>query len=75
MQGTAGEARTNSKQYFPICRCTSVDQPAKSYLHQLFVDTRCSLEELPEVMNDKDEWQGKDGQETPSCQCELIMIL
>ena len=35
---------------------TSVSQPAKTYLPQLCADKRCSLENLPEVMEDRNEW-------------------
>ena len=32
-------------------------QPAQTYTHQLCEDTRCSPEELPEAMNDREKWQ------------------
>ena len=35
----------------------NVGQPAKTYIHQLCVDTRYSLEDLPGTMNDRDGWQ------------------
>ena len=34
----------------------SVDQPARTYLHQLYVDTGYSLENLLEAMDDRDGW-------------------
>ena len=34
----------------------SVNRSARSYLEQLCTDTICSLEDLPEAMNDREEW-------------------
>ena len=31
-------------------------RPARSYILQLCEDTRCSPEDLPEAMNDREEW-------------------
>ena len=31
----------------------SVGRPARTYLHLLYVDTGCSLEDLPGVMDDR----------------------
>ena len=36
--------------------CTSVGQPARTYLHQLCVDPGCSLENL-RAMDDRDGWR------------------
>ena len=30
--------------------------PARTYIHQLCEDTRCSPEDLPEAMNDREKW-------------------
>ena len=35
----------------------SVDQPAKTCIHQLYVNTGCSQEDLPGIMDDRDRWQ------------------
>ena len=35
----------------------SVGQPARTYLQQLCKDTVCSVEGLPEAMDDRDEWR------------------
>ena len=35
----------------------SVDRPIKSYLQQLCMDIGCSLEDLLETMDDRDEWR------------------
>ena len=32
-------------------------QPARTYIQQLFVDTGCSPEDLPEAMNDREGWR------------------
>ena len=31
--------------------------PARTYIQQLYADTRCSLEELPEAMDDGEGWR------------------
>ena len=36
---------------------TSVGQPVKTYLNQLCVDTGCSLDDLPGVIDDRNQWQ------------------
>ena len=35
---------------------TKAGRPARTYIQQLFVDTGCSLEDLPKAMNDREEW-------------------
>ena len=32
-------------------------RPVRTYIQQLCVDTGCSLEDLPEVMNDREKWR------------------
>ena len=32
-------------------------RPARTYIHQLCEDTRCSPEDLPEAMNDREQWR------------------
>ena len=32
-------------------------RPARTYIQQLFEDTRCSPEDLPEAMNDREKWR------------------
>ena len=34
-------------------------RPARTYIQQLCEDTRCSPEDLPEVMNDREKWRGR----------------
>ena len=36
---------------------TNANQLITNYMHQLFADTRFSLEDLSGVMNDKDSWK------------------
>ena len=40
-------------------RHASVGRP-RTYLQQLCTDTGCSLEDLPEVIEDRDEWQERE---------------
>ena len=39
---------------------TSVGWPAKTYIHQLCVDSRCRLEDLPRAMTDRDWWRDRE---------------
>ena len=41
----------------PSHKRTSVGRPTRTYLQQLCTDIACSLEDLPEVMDDRDKWQ------------------
>ena len=34
-----------------------VGRPARTYIHQLWEDTECSPEDLPEAMNDREMWR------------------
>ena len=36
---------------------TKAGRPALKYIQQLCEDTECSSEDLPEAMNDREEWQ------------------
>ena len=36
---------------------TKTRQPARTYIQHLCADTGCSLEDLPEVMNNREGWQ------------------
>ena len=38
---------------------TKAGRPARTYIQQLCEDTGCSPEDLPEVMNDREEWRGR----------------
>ena len=40
----------------------SVGQPARTYIQQLCTDTGCSLENLPEAMNDRDKWCARESE-------------
>ena len=44
-------------QWTPSHRRASVGWPARPYLQQLCIDTGCSLEDLPEAMDDRDRWR------------------
>ena len=41
----------------PSHGCSSVGWPARTYLHQLCVDTGFSLKDLPRAMDDRDGWR------------------
>ena len=43
-------------QWIPSHRHASVGRP-RTYIQQLCTNTGCSLEELPEAMDDRDEWR------------------
>ena len=47
-------------QWTTTHRHTSIGQPAKTYIHHLCADTGCSLEDLPEVMENRDRGQERD---------------
>ena len=36
-------------------------RPARTYIRQLCEDTGCSLEDLPEAMNDREKWREGSG--------------
>ena len=42
-------------------RRTSVGRPTRTYVQQLCTDTGCSLEDLPEAMDDRDGWWESQG--------------
>ena len=51
------EPISNVLPWTPSHRCTSVGQPVRTYLQLLCTDTECSLEDLPEAMEDRDGWR------------------
>ena len=48
--------------------------PARTYIQQLFEDTGCSPEDLPDAMNDREMWQ-KRGQGYPCWRHDKMMII
>ena len=46
--------------------------PTSKNLHQLCVDTGCSLEDLQGVKDDRE--RKRESQGNPCCQCDLMMI-
>ena len=65
MQGgdTAGGVRTNLCDvllWTPSHRPAGVGQTAWTYLQQLCIDTECSLEDLLNVLDDRDEWRERE---------------
>ena len=43
----------------PSHRRAKVGRPARTYIQQLCVDTGCSLDDLPEAMDNREEWREK----------------
>ena len=43
-------------QWTPLHEREKAGRPARTYIQQLYADTGCSLEDLPEVMDDREEW-------------------
>ena len=41
-------------------RCASIGRPARTYLHQLCVDTECSLKDFLGMMGDRDGWRERE---------------
>ena len=37
--------------------CAIVGRPTRTYIQLLCTDTGCSLEDLPDVVDDRDEWR------------------
>ena len=52
MLGTAGEFVSDVL----LLILAHVGRPAKIFVHQLSADTRCRLQDLPEMMDDRDGW-------------------
>ena len=49
--------RTHVLQWNPSHGRTNAGQPARTYIQQLSEDTGCDPEDLPEAMNDREEWR------------------
>ena len=43
--------------WIPSHRCASVSRPTRTYLQKLCTDTGYRLDNLPEAMDDRDEWR------------------
>ena len=55
MQDTAGEVGTIL--WTPSHDRAKAGKPARTYIQQFSEDTGCSLEDLPEAINDREEWR------------------
>ena len=51
----------------PIYGQAKVGRPARTYIQQLCEDTRCSPEDLPEAMNDREKWRERVRDIRASC--------
>ena len=75
MQYSAGELRMDlwvTFFYWPLHMDMLVLADQKEHLHQLFVDTGCNLEDLPQMMDARDGWRKSQG--NPYYQDDLIMM-
>ena len=54
------QGQINVLQWTPTHGCTSVGWPVKTYLHQLCVDIRYSLEELSVMLDERDGWRERE---------------
>ena len=54
---TKDKLKSNVLLWIPSHGHANVGRPAWTYLKQLCTDTGCSLEDLPEVMDDRGGWQ------------------
>ena len=59
-------------QWTPSHEWAGVGRPARTYLQQPCTDTGCSLEDLPNVMDDRDEWRMSKG--NPCLRHDIIII-
>ena len=49
----------------PYHRRAGVGQLVRTYLHQHSTNTGCSLEDMPEAMDDRDKWRERESQGNP----------
>ena len=63
-------------RWTPLHGRASVGRSTRTYLQQLCTDTGCSLEDLPEAMDDKDEWRERvTERESQGNLCQQYMII
>ena len=62
--GTAGVVKTNLQPTFasgtPTYGHTIIDQLAKTHKYRICFDTGCSLKRLPDAMDERDRWLGRE---------------
>ena len=51
------ELISNVLLWTPTYGCARAGRPARTYIQQLCEDTECNPEDLPEAMNDREEWR------------------
>ena len=54
-----GELISDILQWTPSHRWAGVGHPARTYLQQLCTNSGCSLEDLLNAMDNRDEWRGR----------------
>ena len=52
-----GRAQKGCTPMDPTYGRAKAGRPVRTYVQQLCGDTRCSPEDLPEAMNDREEWR------------------
>ena len=55
--GSRDELISNVLLWTPTYGRVKAGRPARSYIQQLYEDTGCSSEDLPEAMNDREKWR------------------
>ena len=56
MQDTKDKFISNLLLWMPTHEHTSIDQPAKTYIHQIYTDDGCHLEDLPSAVVYNYKW-------------------
>ena len=56
-------------------RAEDLVNTAMTYIYQLWADTRYSLEDQPEAMNDTQGWQERESLGTPYCHCDKMKYI
>ena len=72
--GTAGEERMNFQVIF-YYSLLHVDMPAKIYVYQFSVISGHCLEDMSEVMADKDGWQRKGSRDFMLLACHSFNVV
>ena len=74
LQKSKDELACNVLLWTPSLGRISFSRPAKTYIHQLGVYTRCRLENRPRPISDTAGWRERKSQGTPSFQRDLIIL-
>ena len=73
------QSRTQNRRFSMNAKNMDVSVSAKTYLHQLYSDTGCSLYNLPGALEYRDGWRERErereSQGNPCCQCDLMILM